>query len=258
LKNTNINNTNDQKIKQLNDELLKVKKQNLILNKKLMSFKKINNENKDLKKDLKNMKNQIDILIKRTNTPNINNNINYNMISVNTILKNVKPEKSITELVEEPLTDDEFKILLKNYPVDGLVKIIKNRFINNDLINFPTLLCSDQSRYKFHYYDEDWIKDIKLLTFRKKYLFNLVFPDSHKKAQELLNEKNGHDKWKHALEQIDKLYKYINHSDSLGLLKKLGNELELNEELYNKLINNDDKLIIEDDIHTFSDNNYLE
>lgn len=92
----------------------------------------------------------------------INNTINYNSMNMYYILKNFNDALDYDKIMNDPITEDEKKMLKENNSIDGCYQLIKGRCIDNIDMNDRPIHCVDIARLKFMIHcDGEWTTDIR-------------------------------------------------------------------------------------------------
>lgn len=102
--------------------------------------------------------------------------INNNSINMYYVMNNFNDALDYQKIMDEPITDDEKKMLLETGSVEGCCELIKNRCVDNIGLNERPIHCVDVARLKFMIHvDGEWSSDI-----RGKRLVDAVAPKVYK------------------------------------------------------------------------------
>ncbi|MBA43205.1 MAG: hypothetical protein CMF62_04240 [Magnetococcales bacterium] len=176
----------------------------------------------------------IEKLIENSSNTTINNNTK-NQNVYNYIVNNVKPSTNVHIELEKPFTKEEIDNIKNKSVLEGSYAYIHNRFINKRDYDEKILVCSDISRNKFSYYNEnnEWVIDMKLRN-----LSELIF----NKICKIVNNPLEFDSNKHNYEQF---------------LDETKKQILLYEELKNTLKTKPTKLLNKLSKDTYIDENYI-
>ena len=179
----------------------------------------------------------IEIINKNNSNTTINNTTNNtkNKNVYNYIVNNVKPSTNVYIELEKPFTKEEIDNIKNKSALEGSYAYIHNRFINKRDYDEKILVCSDISRNKFSYYNEnnEWVIDMKLRN-----LSELIF----NKICKIVNNPLEFDSNKHNYEQF---------------LDETKKQIELYEELKNTLKTKPTKLLNKLSKDTYIDEKYI-
>jgi frataxin-like iron-binding protein CyaY len=177
--------------------------------------------------------NSINTTLTNSNSNNSNNTINTKNQNVyNYIVNNVKPSTNVQIELEKPLTPEEIINIKDKSPLEGSYDYIHNRLINKRDYDERLLICSDISRNKFSYYNEnnEWVIDMKL-----KNLLELIFDKISKIVQNQLEfKKNKYDYEKFLEETLKQINLYNELKNTLKekptkLLNKLYKDTQIDD-----------------------------
>ncbi len=177
-----------------------------------------------------------------------NNTINTKNQNVyNYIVNNVKPSTNVQIELEKPFTEEEINSIKDKSALESSYEYIHNRFINNRKADEKLLVCSDVSRNKFSYYNEnnEWVIDMKLRNL-SELIFDKIVKIIHIQL-EFDSNKDDYEKFlKDTLKQI-KLYNELKNTlkeKPAKLLNKLykdtiidDNYISEHQKLINKKVN---------------------
>ena len=174
-------------------------------------------------------------LLKEKNKNTTINNTTKNKNVYNYIVNNVKPSTNVYIELEKPFTKEEIDNIKNKSALEGSYAYIHNRFINKRDYDEKILVCSDISRNKFSYYNEnnEWVIDMKLRN-----LSELIF----NKICKIVNNPLEFDSNKHNYEQF---------------LDETKKQILLYEELKNTLKTKPTKLLNKLSKDTYIDENYI-
>lgn len=152
----------------------------------------------------------------------INNTINYNSMNMYYIMKNFNDALDYDKIMNDPITDDEKKMLRENNSIDGCYKLIKGRCIDNINIDDRPIHCVDIARLKFMIHtNNEWMSDIK-----GHRMLESIIPKVYKTYRDFADDYHDNDM---KIKMIHESINLINNKSKV--INRMSTDTELKSEM---------------------------